>query len=339
VKFKLFIRRLKRKLFFIEVNALSACLKKVILPYSDVSISLFDKNFNSYSLLNYERNFSNWTIVIQGPVGSNSELKYLKDSLNILRSNYRGVKIVLSTYIEYKNYVDQLDNKLLDHIILLNLNDYVNNFERQVASSSIGLLQAKTWGTPFAIKLRTDQKLRNPVCLQLFETLLEEFKDAKTASKTRIIFGSYNSWLYRPFGLSDMFTAGSTEELNKYWNFNDDVTNFQIKFNHSPGWLKNGVLFFESFLSMRFLNFYNFPFCEDKFQDSADALRNYFIVVDSTSIGQEWLKRDNVWSGNSIIKAGFNLPPEALIELNFSTWLLIKNKILTIRANELASRH
>lgn len=339
MKFKLFIRRLKRKLFFIKVNTLSACLKKVILPYSDISINLFDKNFNSYSLLNYERNFSNWTIVIQGPVGSNSELKYLKDSLNILRSNYRGVKIVLSTYIEYKNYVDQIDNKLLDHIILLNLNDYVNNFERQVASSSIGLLQAKTWGTPFAIKLRTDQKLRNPVSLQLFETLLEEFKDAKSASKTRIIFGSYNSWLYRPFGLSDMFTAGSTEELNKYWNFNDDITNFQIQFNHNPSWLKNGVLFFESFLSMRFLNFYNFPFCEDKFQDSAKALRDYFIVVDSTSIGQEWLKRDNVWSGNSIIKAGFNLPPEALIELNFSTWLLIKNKILTIRANELASRH
>jgi hypothetical protein len=102
---------------------------------------------------------------------------------------------------------------------------------------------------------------------------------------------------------------------------------------------KEQAFFFESFLNIRFLNKYNFSFSDDKFQDFSEALRDFFIVVDSISIGQEWLKRDNVWSGNSIIKAGFNLPSEALLELNFSTWLLIKNRILTIRANELASRY
>lgn len=339
VKFKLFLKRVKRKVFFLKVNFVTAYLSKIIRPYSHMTINLSDNHFRSIDIVKSVMDLSDWTIVIQGPINSNLELDYLRQNLELLKCNYSGVKIVISSYHQCKKYIDQIDNKLYDQIILLNSNNYKNNFERQVASTSAGLEQSLKWGTPFSIKLRSDQILRNPVSLQLFGILLEEFKDAKTDSQTRIIFGSYNSWLYRPFGLSDMFTAGRTVELSKYWKFDDEITDFQIKFHNEPTWLENKVLFFESFLNMRFLNSYEFSFSEDKFKDTSLALRDYFIVVDSGSIGQEWLKRNNVWAGNSIVKAGYDLPPEALLEFNFTTWLLIKNNALVIRPNELASRY
>ena len=333
------MKRFRRKYFFLKVNYTTAFLSKIIRPYSDITINLSDNNFRSLDIVNSREEFSNWTIVIQGPINSKVELDYLKNNLDFLKSNYPGVKIVISSYFQCEDYIDQIASNFYDHKILLDSNNYKNNFERQVASTFAGLEQSLNWGTPFSIKLRTDQKLRNPANLKLFEILLEEFKDAKTDSQTRIIFGSYNSWLYRPFGLSDMFTAGSTDELCKYWNFNEEISNFSIKFHNEPSWLENKVLFFESFLNMRFLNSYKFSFSKDKFKDTSFALRDYFIVVDSVSIGQEWLKRSNVWSGNSIVKAGYDLPPEALLEFDFITWLLIKNNVLEIRPNELASRH
>jgi hypothetical protein len=336
---KLFLKRVRRKLFFLRVNFASSYLAKVIKPYSDITINLSDKFFRSLVKINKDSNFDEWTVVVQGPVNSEIELDYLKESLFLLKSAYSGVKIVICTYLDSEEFISEVNPSLYDKKILLNKNDYKNNFERQVASTSAGLRQAREWGSPFSIKLRTDQRLLNPASLQLFRLLLDEFKDARTDTQTRVIFGSYNSWLYRPFGLSDMFTAGHTDELSKYWNFDQDISNFHIEYQNKPIWLENKVLFFESFLNMRYLNNYCFPFTEDKFKDTSDALRDYFIVVDSSSIGQEWLKRNSIWSGNSIVKAGFDLPNEALLEINFVTWLLIKNDILMIRPNELAARH
>ncbi len=339
MKLKLFMKRVRRKFFFLRVNFASSYLSRIIRPYSDITISLSDKNFRSLVNVDKSSNFWEWTIVVQGPLNSQIELDYLKESLYLLKSAYPGVKIVICTYLDSEKFINELSTNLYDKKILLNKNDYKNNFERQVASTSAGLRQAQEWGTPFSIKLRTDQKLLNPASLHLFTILLDKFKDARTDTQTRIVFGSYNSWLYRPFGLSDMFTAGHTDELSKYWNFDVDITNFHIEYRNKPLWLENKVLFFESFLNMRYLNSYNFLFTEDKFKDTSDALRDYFIVVDSSSIGQEWLKRSSIWSGNSIVKAGFDLPSEALLEINFITWLLIKNDILMIRPNELAARH
>ena len=322
-----------------KVDFLSGYLSKTIAPYSSININLNDANFNTLRLRNEGFDFSNWTIVIQGPVGSEKELNYLQKSLRDIHEISPEINIVICSYLEFKLFTDLLDKNLYRDLILLSSTDYKNNFERQVASTAAGLTKAKEYKSEYSIKLRVDQRLRNPASIYLFDLLLGLFRDAKTHDNFRIIFSSYNSWLYRIFGLSDMLTVGSTDELIKFWNFNNQIEDYDLNLKIYPNWLKDRILFYESFLCMRYLNYYNFNFTEDKYVDYARSLRDFFLVVDSSSIGHEWLKRNRIWSGNSIVKAGFDLPPDSLLEVSFSNWLLIKNNLLSINPNELASRH
>jgi hypothetical protein len=118
-----------------------------------------------------------------------------------------------------------------------------------------------------------------------------------------------------------------------------NATTYKLDLKKPPQWLTQNNFYYESFLAMRYLVKNNFKFTSDIFKDSIAMYKKYIIIVDSTTINQNWFKRNPVWSGNSVVKSGYNLPPNSLIEISHADWLAFKLGSHTLRPDKLAARH
>jgi hypothetical protein len=67
--------------------------------------------------------------------------------------------------------------------------------------------------------------------------------------------------------------------------------------------------------------------------------QRHIVIIDSLMINQNWFKRNPIWSGNSFIKSGYNLPSNALIEISHADWLAFKLNTFTINPDTLAAQH
>ena len=329
--------RVKRKMFLLVASFISKLIQLLFSKYAEPTITLLPKNYEFLISVN-SKLCERWSIVIQGPILNNKHLQYLQSNLLKLRGLFPGATIILSSYNQYRNMIELIPNTLIDEKIFLDESSYKNNFERQVASSYAGIECAKKYRKEFTLKLRTDQMIRHPATLILFTNLLESQR-AEIPYKKKIIASSFNSWLYRPFGVSDMLTAGYYEDVSAYWEFNKEITDFHLSINNPPSWFRSSQFFYETFLAVRFLLVNKFVFTENVFFDTAKMYKDHVIIVDSATIGHSWFKRGNVWNGNSIIKSGYNLPNASLIEISHSDWLCLRSGNYAIAPNNRAAMH
>ena len=266
-------------------------------------------------------NINKWVIIIQGPIDSESTLEYLLSSLKSYRKNFPGIKIVIVSYLQDKFFFEKIPNEYFDNYGLLDSNLYKNNFERQVASTNAGLKVSEIYNPEFAIKIRTDQVVSHPAAIEVIEYMLNSFKTGFSESGFRILGSSFNSWAYRPLGLSDMLIAGNFSDMKKYWNYDDDIIDYKLNLDTSNSWISKYNFHYESFLAVRYLLNSGFIFTQSINDDNLIAWKNYFIIVDSFTISQSWMKRNDYWLNNGIVKSFFQLPLRAKIELGFSDWL------------------
>ena len=333
-------KRLKRKSFLVITGIIGSLLSKLFTPAVHVKISLIP---NNYRYLKQSKNKrltkSNWAIVIQGPILNSKHLKYLLNNLHVLRDNFPKARLVISSYEQYKNLIANIPNSLFDELILLDENKFVSNFERQVASTHYGINAAEKYKISFILKLRTDQMIYHPSALNIFEEMFKTYKSANGKGKNSLIASSYNSWLYRPFGVSEMLMAGTFDDMRKYWEYDDQIKNYKLEYKKPPGWLTQNNFYYESFLAVKYLIKSDFKFTNDIFKDSVAMYKKHFIIVDSSTINQNWFKRNPVWSGNSVVKSGYNLPPNSLIEISHADWLAFRLGSHTLRPDKLAARH
>ena len=119
----------------------------------------------------------------------------------------------------------------------------------------------------------------------------------------------------------------------------DQIKNYKLKFNKLPGWLTVNNFYYESFLAVKYLVKNDFKFTNDIFKDTVQMYKKHIIIVDSSTINQNWFKRNPVWSGNSVVKSGYNLPPNSLIEISHADWLAFRLGSHTLRPDNLAARH
>jgi hypothetical protein len=337
---KKLLLRIKRKAFLITTNLLGTILKKLFASCGYIQISLNPVYYKYLVTTNHKKWIeSNWTFIIQGPILNLKHLKYFIKNLNVIRDIFPGARVVISTYTQYRILAHKIPIELYDKLILIDENLFSSNFERQVASTHYGISAAKKYKTKFILKMRTDQIIYHPGSLDIFEAMLKIYKDSAGKGKHSLVASSYNSWLYRPFGVSEMLMAGYFNDMRKYWEYDDQIRNFKLKFNKPPKWLTGNNLYYESFLAVKYLARNNFKFTSDIFKDTVEMYRKHFIIVDSMMINQKWFKRNPVWSGNSVVKSGYNLPPNALIEISHADWLAFKLGSHTIRPDKLAARH
>jgi len=333
-------KRLKRKSFLVITGLTGSLIRKLFTPFADIKISLIPKN---YKYLERSKNIklkkANWAIIIQGPVLNSKHLKYLLNNLNVLRDNFPKARVIISTYEQYESLIYKIPKSFYDELILIDENKFSSNFERQVASTHFGINAARKYKIKFILKMRTDQIMYHPGSLDIFEAMIKTYKNSAGKGKNSLVASSYNSWLYRPFGVSEMLMAGYFNDMKKYWEYDDQIRNFKLKFDKPPKWLTGNNFYYESFLAVKYLARNNFKFTSDFFKDTVEMYREYFIIVDSMMINQNWFKRNPVWSGNSIVKSGYNLPPNSLIEISHADWLAFKLNSHTIRPDKLAARH
>lgn len=334
------IQRLKRRIFLSIVDVLANSIQELFKKYAKVRISLIPI---TYGYLQQTKksivNNSDWTLVIQGPILSSDHLDYLINNLRIISHTFSGAKIIISTYSQYQSQIDLIPRELYNKLIISNENEYKNNFERQVASTHLGLLSADQYKRKFVLKMRTDQMIYYPGSLRIFEIMLRTYGGSRGKEKNNLVASSYNSWLYRPFGVSDMLMAGYLRDMQEYWNYDDQVKNAKLKSKNYFKLPDSKIFFNESFLAKRYLIKKGFKFTGNDFQDNARMYKDHIVIIDSMQLNHHWYKRNSVWNGNAIIKSGYTLPANALIEISHTDWLCFKFETHTIKKDDLAARH
>lgn len=334
------IKRLKRHFFLRGANLLAKILQNKFKKFARVKITLAPISYEYLQQTKKSKiNNSEWTLVIQGPILNSSHLDYLINNLRIISENFTGAKIIISTYRQYQSQINLIPGKYFNKVVLSDENDYKNNFERQVATTHMGLRLAQSYDRKYVLKMRTDQMIYHPGALHVFECMLKTYgKSAKTGNNN-IVASSLNSWLYRPFGVSDMLMAGYVVDMQEYWKYDYQIESLKLKLRKNSNLAARNAEFYESFLAKRYLINKGFKFTGNNFHDTARMYKEHIAIVDSMSINHNWFKRNPVWNGNAIVKSGYTLPANALIEISHSDWLCLKFDTHTIQYDHLAARH
>lgn len=323
VSLRLISRRFRFYLIDLTGNFLSFLLRKELEISILLKPKLRDSLNRQFSMENSDQNF---VLVLQGPIINSIDLNYLLDTLTIYRKNFPRVKIIISSYFSCQIYLDLVNVDLYDEMILSDDKELNSNFEKQVFSSYNGILAGRKYNRKYVVKSRVDQRFTNPFSFSYFRMLLEKFPSNGPDYKPRIIGSSYNSWLYRPLGISDMLIVGTFEDLIKYWRFDSLVSEYKLNScieNFDSTWLCEMNIHFETFLAARYLAESGFVFTKDAMDDNNRMWKDFMLIVNAQEIGHEWRKRNRLFVGNSLVKFDYHARADSLKEINFIDWISI----------------
>lgn len=199
-----------------------------------------------------------------------------------------------------------------------------SNFNLQLISTLAGIEIARDSNCEFVMKTRTDQALTNPEALQHINFVFNKYPGNDESG--RIVAASRNTFLYRLYGISDMFLFGSIEEMQKFWQVPQDLRlldSQQLNINSSQLTLRDYAKeeLVEVYLVANYLRKKN---AEPKFtlEDSIKAYRDYFIILDSGTLGLIWNKytrNANRWAKEFV--------PNPHYEVTFLDWFRLQDGI------------
>lgn len=160
-------------------------------------------------------------IVMQGPIVEQND--FTLETVRLNKKIFSGCPIILSTW----EGEEGLNNRRFEQegitLIANKKPEYsgISNINLQIVSSREGIRAAKEMGVERVIKIRTDQRIYASEVLTYLEKLLELFplkSDVRKKQKERIVGVSLNTFKYRLYGLSDMFTYGDIHDLLLFWD-------------------------------------------------------------------------------------------------------------------------
>ena len=271
---------------------------------------------------------SDTAIVMQGPVRWFNELsrqagtEFTFETLRQYRTNYPNAPIILSTWddectAEVRNWCRRWSIELVAQKSPPNCG--ISNMNLQMASSAMGVRHAESLGASFTLKTRTDQRIGNDRLLEFLHSALRVFPalEGTFLQEQRIVALSFNTFLYRLSGVSDMFTFGTTHDVATYWNGRHDT--------RPPTWKSVAgtprefaaqrvceVAFCSAFLESTGWNL------QWTLADYWDALRRRFIVLDATSVDFLWPKYSRVEERWSMHRGYYHE------EVSFASWLSLQ---------------
>lgn len=254
-------------------------------------------------------------VVVQGPIMRQFDFTF--NTVKLYRAMFPSARIILSTWDTEGNLgrFEELCEVLTSIKASVPLGPA--NYNLQMASASAGVLRAQELGAEFVLRTRTDQRMCDPFALKaLISNLLAFPPSEKSRQKFRLATLSLNTFLYRPYGISDMFTFGHVEDMLAYWNGNV----FQgPESSEGPGGmpLEHPVapFFPEVEINSRFLKSRGEQL-DGSVYHYWKTLKERFIVIDSEAVGLFWPKYstlENRW-GNKVMH---------LEQVSYSKWLSI----------------
>ena len=231
-------------------------------------------------------------IIIQGPI--QEKFDFLKNTLEIYKKIFKNSIIIISTW---KSEDIEKINTLKDENIYILFNDEPeksqSNIDHQIFSTNIALKFAMNHNAKYSIKTRADVRINKSNLETFFISLIKTFPvKSNSLIKSRIVVPSLITFKFRIFSLSDIVMFGETNDLLQYFDlelFKNGLKKFDL---NEKKLLKNETpVVAEIFLCARFLN---------KLDNSInwnleswwDSLKNYFCIIDNSSLDLFWHKYD-----------------------------------------------
>lgn len=231
-------------------------------------------------------------IIIQGPI--QEKFDFLKNTLEIYKKIFKNSIIIISTW---KSEDIEKINTLKDENIYILFNDEPeksqSNIDHQIFSTNIALKFAMNHNAKYSIKTRADVRINKSNLETFFISLIKTFPvKSNSLIKSRIVVPSLITFKFRIFSLSDIVMFGETNDLLQYFDlelFRDGLKKFDL---NEKEFLKNETpVVAEIFLCARFMN---------KLDNSInwnleswwDSLKNYFCIIDNSSLDLFWHKYD-----------------------------------------------
>ena len=231
-------------------------------------------------------------VIIQGPI--QEKFDFLKNTLEIYKKIFKNSIIIISTW---KSEDIEKINTLKDKDIYILFNDEPeksqSNIDHQIFSTNMALKLAINHNAKYSIKTRADVRLNKSNLETFFISLIKTFP-VKTNSliKSRIVVPSLITFKFRIFSLSDIVMFGETNDLLQYFDlelFRDGLKKFDL---NEKKLLKNETpVVAEIFLCARFMNKLDNSI-NWNLENWWDSLKNYFCIIDNSSLDLFWHKYD-----------------------------------------------
>lgn len=232
-------------------------------------------------------------IVIQGPVCTQQDFtsRVIARYLEL----YPEAIVIFSTWHGEENKLLEIDKFNLNSRfrLLLNskpINPGISNINLQIESSRNGLKLAKELNCEFGIKTRSDQAFLNPNAVTYMHFELTEAKQ-KYVGNERIVAVSLDTFLFRPYGVSDMFHFGRIETLLNFWDMELDSRKPESFSEMNATTLRefSKLTLTECYLNSNYLKKMNF-IPDFSLRQSLEFIIDYFVIVDQQTIDLIWNK-------------------------------------------------
>ncbi len=256
-------------------------------------------------------------IVIQGALLREND--FTLETVRIYKKHFLNAKIILSTWnTEDGEYLKKFSAEGVAIVLSEKPSIFgISNVNLQIQSTKEGIKKAKQLGYEYAIKTRSDQRMYATDIEEFLFNLLDQFPllDEIKGQKQRLVALSLNTFLYRIYGISDMFLFGHIDDMLLYWSPDFDSRNLddvKDEISRSIGDYSKQTIC-EVYFCCEFLNKIgvNINFT---LEDSWRAYARHFCVVDKESLDFHWPKYCNSeyrW---------LSYHPHHLEELSFKDW-------------------
>jgi len=230
-------------------------------------------------------NLPKMAIVIQG--GLLLKENFTLETVKLYKQLYKDVLVIVSTW-------EDSDSKAMQALetagaVLVKSKKPADfgqqNINLQLVSALAGVEKAQELGAEYVLKTRTDQRMYAPNAMEYLYNITQTFGVCGSDVQTKRIVGvSLNTFKYRMYGLSDMNIFGTVQDMLKYCGAKLDV-----KTDDSVGPMSLPKPLCEVYLATEFLKSVGRDIAWTV-EDSWDAFRDHFVVVDEESLDLYWYK-------------------------------------------------
>lgn len=276
----------------------------------------FSRNTHDKAQLDDSRDV---TILVQGPIREDDN--FTVASVEAYRSLFPNAPIVVSTWIGTSPRVIKALRFRGCEIVLNSLPEVPGpyNVNLQIISTATGLDRASKLGLPYVVKTRSDQRFHHHYSLSFMKRVLHLFpidENCPHDQRRRILTISMGSFLYRLYGLTDMFQFGAIEDLLTFWStpldtrLEEEIEPRSVNTLRELALRRKG----ETYLMASFLDRTGFR-TKWTLKDYWRAISERFVVVDASSLDLFWPKYSHLedrW-------ADYNHSP-SLSQVDMPTW-------------------
>lgn len=229
-------------------------------------------------------------VVMQGPVLKRDDFTF--ETMRLYRRLFPGARLVLSTW-------KSEDATTLDRFRAVGIDVVTNdppatpgqqNFNYQLVSSWAGLEHAAQAGAEYAIKTRTDQRVYGVNIHAMLMNMLRAFPlQSAGRQRSRIIGASTGTFVFRLYGMTDMFLFGHIDDMLLYWSA--PLSDARVPERKGPqSWRETSMdCICEVYLATEFLKAVGHE-PQWTLEDSWRAFATHFAVVDGEDLDLAWPK-------------------------------------------------